>query len=157
MTLVEKTQLLDALSKSHAAALEIWEAADPEIRVYGDTGWRIRDIITHIAVWDQQSAKSLRAYRAGSEYAIPNLVEDDFNSQSILEWSGFTAEAVLEHYDQARKEFKDAVQDIPTDMFPGDLLYPWGDERGSIAQLVDYMVEHDAEHRQDILKAIQTS
>lgn len=157
MTLVEKTQLLDALSESHAATLEIWEAADPEMRVYGDTGWRIRDILAHIAVWDLQSAKSLRAYRAGGEYAILNLEEDDFNSRSILEWSDLTAEAVLEHCDQSRKEFKDAVQDIPTDMFPGDLLYPWGDERGSIAQLVDYMIEHDAEHRQDILKTIQAS
>ena len=47
-----------------------------------------------------------------------------------------------------------AVQEITFDKFPGDLLYPWGDERGSIAQLVEYMAEHDIEHRDDIVEAI---
>ena len=49
---------------------------------------------------------------------------------------------------------KQAVQEIPFDQFPGDLLYPWGDERGSIARLVEIMTDHDTEHRDEIVKAI---
>lgn len=157
MTIVENMHLLDELNESQAATRAVWEQTEPEMHVHGDTGWRVRDILAHIAVWDHESAKSLRAYRAGGEYAIPNLVEDDFNHQSILEWREQTAEAVLDQYEQARQEFKDAIQDIPYDMYPGDLLYPWGDERGTIAQLVDYMIEHEAEHRQEILKAFKAS
>ena len=157
MTIVEKAQLLDALSESQAATRAVWEQADPEMRVHGDTGWLVSDILAHIAVWDFESAKSLRAYRAGGEYAIPDLDEDDFNNQSILEWKGLTSEAVLDQCGKARKEFKDAVQEIPSDMYPGDLLYPWGDERGTVAQLVDYMIEHEAEHRQEIQKAFKAS
>jgi hypothetical protein len=37
------------------------------------------------------------------------------------------------------------------------LLYPWGDERGSIAHLVETMTEHDVEHRDEIVKAIESS
>ncbi len=44
---------------------------------------------------------------------------------------------------------------MPSAQYPGDLLYPWGDERGSIAQLVELIVEHDAEHRDEIVKAVQ--
>lgn len=38
------------------------------------------------------------------------------------------------------------------DLFPGDLLYPWGGERGTIAQLVEFLIDHDAEHRDEIVK-----
>jgi hypothetical protein len=157
MTIVEKAQLLDAMSESQAATRAVWEQADPEFRVHGDTGWLVRDILAHIAVWDLESAKSLRAYRAGGEYALPVQDEDDFNNQSILEWRDLSDEAVLDQYGRARQEFKDAVQDIPPEKYPGDLLYPWGDERGTVAQLVDYMIEHEAEHRQEILKAFKAS
>ena len=54
-------------------------------------------------------------------------------------------------------DFKAALSDIPTDRFPGDLLYPWGNERGDIATMVDYMIGHDEEHYLEIEKAIQTA
>ena len=66
-----------------------------------------------------------------------------------------TAQQVLKEWEQARKDFIEAVQEISLDRFPGDLLYPWGDERGSIAGLVRYMIDHDIEHRDEIVKAIQ--
>ena len=50
---------------------------------------------------------------------------------------------------------KQPSKNSPPDQFPGDLLYPWGDERGSIAELVEFIVEHDAEHRDEIVKAVQ--
>lgn len=156
MTLGEKERLLDALSESQAATRAVWESVDPDMQVYGDPGWRVRDIIAHLAVWDHQVVKSLRAFRSGGEYAIPDLDDDDFNQETILVFKEMTAVNVLEQSEQARKEFKDAIQDIPPEMYPGDMLYPWG-ERGSIAQLVDYMIEHDAEHRQEIKEAIQAS
>ncbi len=68
-----------------------------------------------------------------------------------------TAEQVYVECERARQEFKDALNEIPLDLFPGDLLYPWGDERGSIAQLVEYMTDHEAEHRDEIVKAKQAS
>jgi hypothetical protein len=44
---------------------------------------------------------------------------------------------------------------MPIDLLPGDMLYPWGSERGSISKLIEYMVEHAIEHRGEILKAKQ--
>lgn len=157
MTVVEKTQLLDALSESQAATRELWELVDPEMQVYSDTDWCVRDIIAHLAIWDHQVVKSLLAYRSGSEYAIPDLDDDEFNQQTILIFREMTAKSVIEQFEQAREEFKAAIQDIPTEMYPGDMLYPWGDERGTVVKLVDYMIEHDAEHRQEILKVFKAS
>jgi len=135
----------------------ILEETDLDICVYTDTGWRIRDILGHIATWDRQVTQSLIAFKAGKEYSIPELDEDAFNQQEVLKGRKMTAQQVLKEWEQARKDFIEAVQEISLERFPGDLLYPWGDERGSIAWLVEYMTDHDIEHRDEIVKAIQAS
>ena len=159
MTLEEKKRLIDLLTESQSANRAIVQGIDSELQVYKDPDWRVRDILGHLATWDRQVTRSLQAYQSGTEYAIPDLDEDesDFNQQAVLEQRALTTQQVLEECDQAREDFKKSVEDIPLEKFPGDLLYPWGDERGSIAKLVEYMVEHDAEHRDEIMSAIQAS
>jgi hypothetical protein len=156
MTLEDKQRLFELLAQTHADTRAMLEGIDPELRVYPDSKWRIRDILGHVATRDRQSAKSLRAYRNGEEYAIPNLDEDPFNEQEVLRQQDMTSQQIFEEWELAREDFKGAVQEIPLDQFPGDLLYPWGDERGTIAYLVEMMTDHDVEHRDEIVKAIQS-
>ncbi len=153
----DKNHLINRLADTHSSIRVILEETDLDICVYTDTDWRIKDIIGHIATWDRQVTQSLIAFKAGKEYSIPELDEDAFNQQEVLEGRKMTAQQVLKEWEQARKDFIEAVQEIPLDRFPGDLLYPWGDERGSIAGLVEYMTDHDIEHRDEIVKAIQAS
>jgi hypothetical protein len=98
----------------------------------------------------------LRAYGLGEEYAIPNLDEDSFNEQEVLRQQEMTTQQIFEEWELAREDFKRAIEEIPLDQFPGDLLYPWGDVRGTIAYLVKMMTDHDVEHRDEIVKAIQS-
>ena len=159
MTAEEKKNLIDLLSVSQSVTLAALKGIDAEMLIYAQSDWTVRDIIGHLATWDRQSAKSLRAYREGSEYSIPDLGEDedDFNQQAVLEQRALTSQQVFAEWDQTRADFQAAVQEIPLELFPGDLLYPWGDERGDIAKLVEFMVEHDAEHRDEIVKATEES
>jgi hypothetical protein len=163
MTEKDKSYLIDLQMETHLDLREIVAAADPEMPVYtdADTGasWRIRDILGHIATWDLEVARSLRAYRAGEVYLTPDFdeEEDDFNQQAVAEQRKLSTQELVAEWEQAHEEFKEAVQDIPDDQFPDDLLYPWGDERGTISYLVDYIVEHAVEHRDEIAKAIQHS
>jgi hypothetical protein len=155
MTQEEKQRLLELLSETHSTTRAVLDGKDLEMRVYPDSDWRIRDIIGHVATWDREVAKSLNAYRKGKEYAIPNHDEDAFNEQDILSQQEFTSQEIFKEWERAREEFKEAVELIPLHQFPGDLLYPWGDERGTIAHLVEMMAEHDVEHRDEIAKALQ--
>ena len=162
MTDKDKSYLIDLLTETHSNLRELVAAVDPEMPVYadGDEGasWRIRDILGHIATWDLEAARSLRAYRAGGVYLTPDFdehEENDFNQRAIAEQRKLTTRELLAEWEREREEFKEAVQDIPDDQFHGDLLYPWGDERGTISYLVDYMVEHAVEHRDEIAKAIE--
>ena len=162
MTVKEKTYLLNLLDETHSAVRVTVLEIDPEMRVYTDKDsgaeWRVRDIVGHIATWDREVANSLRAYRVGTEYIIPNWDEneDDFNQQAVLEQRELASQQLYADWEEVHEEFKAAVQDIPDDRFPGDLLYPWGDERGTIAYLVKTMTDHGIEHRDEIVKASQS-
>ena len=156
MTLDEKRRLLELLTQANAATRETLEGIDLDLPVYPDSGWRIRDIIGHIATWDRVLVMSLHAFRLGQEYVLPDHDEAAFNEQDILNQQELTAQQVFQEWELARQEFKDAVNELPLDLFPGDLLYPWGDERGTIARLVETMVEHDVEHHDEIVLAIQS-
>ena len=153
----DKKRLLEKMSASHSSIQSILEGVDLELRIYGNTGWRIRDILGHIATWDREVTKSLRAFLEGTEYYIPGINEDetDFNEEAVAEQRELSTPQIVSEWEQAREEFKTAVRDIPPEWFPGDLLYPWGDERGSISLLVEYMIEHDEEHRDEIVMAFQ--
>jgi hypothetical protein len=150
----DKAYLLGLLAQTHDAIRLMLEDIDLELPVYSDSGWRIRDILAHIATWDHQAASSLKAYRVGQEYSTPGLDESKFNEQSVLEQRDKTGQQIFDEWVQARREFKRAVEEMPRDLFPGDLLYPWGDERGTIAYLVEMMTDHDIEHRDEIMKTI---
>jgi uncharacterized damage-inducible protein DinB len=157
----DKSYLIDLLTETHSTLKELVAVANLEMPVYTDAdagvSWRIRDILGHIATWDLEAARSLRAYRAGEVYLTPDFdeEEDDFNQQAVAEQRKLSTQELVAEWEQAHEEFKEAVQDIPDDHFPDDLLYPWGDERGTISYLVDYIVEHAVEHRDEIAKAIE--
>jgi hypothetical protein len=158
MTLEEKSRLLETLTQTHTTTREALDGIDLALPVYAtDSGWRIRDILGHIATWDRQVAKSLDAYRNGKEYALPDHDEAAFNAQDILAQQALGTQQIFDEWEKAREVFKRAVADIPLALFPGDVLYPWGDERGTIAFLVETMTEHDVEHHDEIVKAIQLS
>ncbi len=157
MSAKEKKRLLDNLTETHFATRAALDEVDLEIPVYKDSGWRVRDIVGHIATWDLEIAKSLRAYQAGEEYLTPELDEEEveFNQRAVLEQQRLSTQQILKEFETAHDEFRNAIQEMPEERFPGDLLYPWGGERGDIATLVEYMTEHAVEHRDEITKAVQ--
>ena len=157
MTIEDKKTLLDMLIETHSATRAGLEGIDLEMRVYKDGDWRIRDVLGHVATCDRETAKALRAFKEGSEYIIHDLVEDDFNQKSVLEQRKLTTEDIFTEWEQAHEDLKSAVQEMPLEKFPGDFRYPWGDETGSIPQLINYMIEHDVEHRDEIEKAVQAN
>jgi uncharacterized damage-inducible protein DinB len=145
--------LVNQLTQSYAATQAMIDKLDLNLVVYADPEWQVRDVAWHLAVWDRQSAKSIQAFVEGSEYVIPNFEEDKFNTSSIQESRSLTPEQFRRQCQQAREEFKQAVALVPAGEESTEFIYPWGDESGDVAQLVSYMVEHDEEHRQEIITA----
>jgi hypothetical protein len=142
-----KQKLLDMLERSHSELLETVQEFDLEETIYKDSGWRGREMLSHIGAWDRVIAKSLVELTNDREYLIPDFDEDQFNDQTAKAQQDLSTAEVIEDWKLARRELIEALANIPADKIPDDFLYPWGDERGNIYDLVKYFLDHDVEHK----------
>jgi hypothetical protein len=146
----DKKDLLAQLVQSHAALQSTITTFDIEQVIHPDSGWRGRELISHLGAWDREVVKALDAFVLGHEYSIDDYDEDGFNHAAADAQAGMSSAAIIEDWKQARIELMDALNVIPDDRFPGDMQYPWGDESGSIATLIRYFCEHDLEHQNEL-------
>ena len=156
MNIEHKENILTRLSDSHTELEQALEGLDLELVIHPDTGWCIRDILGHIATWDRVLIHSIQTFLEGSEYVIPGMVGDetDYNTQKVAEQKKLSSSEILKEWNQAREDFITIVQQIPTDKFIDELAFPWGDERGSVSVMIEYMIEHNGEHQAEILQAV---
>lgn len=151
-----KDNILKKLTDSHIALKQVLEGLDLDLVVHPDTDWRIRDILGHIATWDRVLIHAIQTYLDGSEYVIPGMDGDetDYNVQKVVEQRKLSSPEILKEWNQAREDFITIVQQIPTDKFLDEVAFPWGDERGTVSVMIEYMIEHNGEHQAEILQAV---
>ncbi len=154
MTAEEKQRLIDLLTDTYSKVLACVQEVGPELQVYTESDWRVRDIVGHLATWEREASKSIRAFQMGDEYSIPGLDENGFNDHEVQEQRKLSVPSVFALWEGARQELIAAVKHMPIDRFGSDLLYPWGDERGSVSTLVEYMTGHATEHQEEIEKVV---
>jgi hypothetical protein len=159
MNLEHKEDILRRLSEAHQALKEIVEGLDLELIIHDDTQWRIRDIIGHIATWDRVLIHAIQTFLEGSNYLIPGMVGDetDYNAEKVEEQRKVSTAEILQEWEQAREDFIAAVRQIPAEKLFDELTFPWGDETGSVTRMIEYMIEHDGEHLEEILEVLKKS
>ncbi len=145
-----KQDLLNLIRETHSALLTTIDKTDLEIIIHKDSGWRAREMLSHIGAWDRELVHTLREFNEGNEYLTPDFDEDAFNGQAALAQKNMSTGEIVEDWKDAREELFKALEMIPAEKFPGELLFPWGDERGSIYELIKYFCDHDLEHKEEI-------
>lgn len=152
-----KENILKRLLDTHTELEQTLEGLDLDLAIHSDSDWRIRDILGHIATWDRVLIQAIQAYLDGSEYVLPGMTGDetDYNAQKVKEQRNLSTSDILMEWNLAREDFIKMVQQIPEDKFIDELAFPWGDERGSVSLMVEYMIEHNGEHQQEILDALK--
>jgi hypothetical protein len=146
----EKEQLLNTLNEVYPLLYDRLEGLDLETVVFEDSGWRGRELLSHMAAWNREVASSLEHFVKGEEYLISEFDEDEFNQRTAAEHQELPAAEIVELWKRSTAEITAAVEKLDAESFPGDLLYPWGDEWGDITGLVKYFLEHDEEHIEEI-------
>ncbi len=138
---------LDDSRKSTAAALA---NIDPEMVIYSASGWRVKDIIAHLAGWEREVVTSLNAYNAGGEYRIPDFTsDDDYNDRLFQQNKVLPTDQIYTHWQQTRAALKASILAVSPEVFAGQIMCPWGLTSG-IAGIVNDMIKHEAEHLHDI-------
>jgi len=98
----------------------------------------------------------LRAFGMGNEHSLDDKDNEEFNQQEYQRLRKLDPQRSYAEWEGARNEFIAALEQLPDKLDNDVLLYPWGD-RGLVAQLVDEMIEHDVEHREELIGAIKAA
>lgn len=151
----DKHQLFARLDATRAETESILASVDPQTVIYPEEAWTVKDIIGHLSAWEQAAVTSLQAYAEGDEAQLPEQMnEDDYNHLNVARRKNFPVEKILLEWKETREWLKQVLEEMPSERLTGEMTFPWG-ERGSVAELVDAMIDHELEHRQDIMGVLK--
>ena len=139
------------------AAIEGLDEAGAEQVVHGE--WRVRDLLTHLASWDELTVEFLRGVSAGGRtFEISASPEADWaawNGAQLAAAAGAagTIDGRTARLGAAREALLDAVYALDTSNLELSLLAPWGFEDTVLGHLLAQAL-HDAQHTDQIIEAL---
>jgi len=149
-----KTRLLGLLDDARQRMLVTLESAPYDRVIYPESGWRVKDILGHITFWEEEAARSLRAYGQGESYTLPDYVDlETSNVRDIEKRKDYSAGQIRADWLVARESLKAALATLPPDKLAGQMVCPWK-ARSTVERLIIDMADHEREHAEDICRAV---
>lgn len=148
----EGERLLERLDQARRAMQAALIDADRKREIY--PLWTIKQILAHIAGWDEIAADALRAHAAGD--TPRRLAASGIEAQNALMVAGceeLTYEQVVDNWRLARRRFKAAISEMPPEKLGEAFPFPWGG-KGNTARIVAILADHEKEHAADILPVL---
>jgi len=131
-------QLLQDLEATHRESSELYPT------------WTIKELLAHLAGWDDACIASLRAFARGDAPATPaSRGIDPYNASTVHEREALSLDHVIKEWSLSRKEFIAAIRELPDEKVSEAFVMPWG-SRGTLADMVKIFAEHDVEHAEEI-------
>lgn len=133
-------QLLQDLEAQHAASLEVYPT------------WTIKELLAHVAGWDDACIATLRAHSRGELPATPAASGIDlYNVSTVARRAALPLEQVIQEWESTREVLKQIIRDLPAEKLAEQFVYPWG-PTGDLTRMVHIFAEHEAEHAEEIRK-----
>lgn len=145
---MEKVNSLIAKMERARAQLDAaLEKAAPQTEIY--PSWKVKQVLDHIAGWDQLVISSLRAYQKGEipSHTVKSI--DQYNAASVSARMDLSLEQSRQAYDEARQEVLHILRSLPEEMLTRRYLAPWGGNC-TISSIVKIFVSHEEEHAKQI-------
>ena len=152
---VEETQrqILNLLDTTRRETRSILSPLDPERIVHTDErAWRVRDVVGHLAVWNGEAARSLKANAKGEKYycVTSNGKYDEYNGPAADERRTWTTDRVWAEYEASHDQLKSIVETMPVEKWAGNMIFSWK-ERGTIEQFIKRMMKHEKNDHCDLI------
>jgi hypothetical protein len=133
-----------------------------ETIVYTESGWRVKDLVAHIIVWEQEALLALKAYHNDGEYIIPGYVfgssahEDAFNARVFEKCHDWDMLRISEEMRAAHSDLNMALAVLPDDKLNGEMMCAWG-ARSTVSAMIADLVQHERNHTEDIKRALESN
>jgi hypothetical protein len=149
----ERAEIVRQLDQARERMRSVLADVDTQIEIY--PGWTIKDVLAHIAGWDDATCASLRAHAAGDVPATPAIRGIDYyNAQTVAERKALSYAHVLKEWEQTREELKTLISGMSVECLERALVLPWG-QTGTVAQVVAIFVHHEEEHAREIRRIVR--
>ncbi len=115
-------------------------------------GWSIKDVAGHIADWEELILKAAYHIYDPSQPAV-DIIEADVETVNALMAARRANNTWLAERKNLR-EIQRAFKALVDKLKPGDCLlrgpYPWPDDQGTLAELIEQAADHYADHLPDL-------
>jgi hypothetical protein len=106
------------------------------------TGWTYKDLVGHMAAWEEEAARGLRALRDGGE--VPTFgsgaAVDAFNERAVRERRLVGPEAILDELEAAHRQLVRVIEALPEALLADARAQRW-----IAGNTYNHYAEHDDE------------
>lgn len=149
----------EAVNKLRGARKELLESLhgvpeEDKVRPNAVEKWSIKDLLAHIASWDEEVLRVIQAFAMQAEprYSYVISERNDFsawNSEQVEQRKERTPEQIEAEFRNSRRDLIQVVEGLTDQVLMRPKMTPWGKVRSGF-DLLNEMVEHDAEHTKDV-------
>lgn len=149
-----KTQLIQRFNQARDEVRALLPDIDTKMQIY--PGWTIKEVLAHLAGWDDATILALEAFTAGNPPAVPAIRGiDPYNSQTVAERSKLNYDQIVQEWEFVREQLVPLLDNIPNEKMEATIVSPWGPSM-TVADLLVIMVEHEKEHA-EVIRARQAN
>lgn len=134
------------------------EGLDPATPVYPDPAWNLRDVLVHCAFWNDETVKSLEAFRNGDQYQTDTGAGgfdaglDALNQRTVEAARSMSDDEAHAHWVAAQDRLTEAVRDVPDAQLGATVRTPWH-KHTAVHDMIRSELGHETEHITDIVSA----
>jgi hypothetical protein len=147
-----KTELLENLRQARASLTEVVERIDRNRTIYDP--WTMKEILDHIAGWDDAIYESIYAHVNGKMPGTPaKLGIDHYNAQTVSTREALPFQHSIREWQASRAQLTTLLESIDESTYGETFIMPWG-EPGTIYELLKIFSEHEQQHADDVRSLI---
>lgn len=150
----QKERLINLLASERFKTMQALREVNDFTLIYQEGGWRIKDILGHIATWEREALATLQAFNAQDTYSL-GLDIEQYNQQQFEQRKGYFPAQIRMDWGMVRRDLQFVINQVPAERFFDVIDFPWN-EKGTISQMIDILVKHEAEHLAEILAVLQS-
>ncbi|MBC7234062.1 MAG: DinB family protein [Chloroflexi bacterium] len=145
-----RAHLLAHLASERAKLWQLLVGLDEETLtqhpVFAD--WTAKDLLAHIAAWDEFHTQRVALLQVGQEADIPAVDLDEHNAVIHAQRRDWLLDRAVEACQSAREEFLQALASLTEEQLHRRLCLPWGET--SARRWAQNRARHDAWHAADV-------
>jgi hypothetical protein len=143
-----KEQLVLILNHSREGMLKVVDMVEPNQQIY--PSWKIKEVLAHMAGWDECIAAALEAHSRGETPTSAGIHEPDiFNQQAVRAREALSPEQVAADWEAQRQNLIRVIEQMPEESFQAPALFPWG-QVGAVEDVVRGFAAHERRHAEEI-------